>query len=98
MAASNKENDDSELFQKVFSEGPLEELVTRCDVITAASLVGSSKLFFDSANDSATLSFSLPFGLPCVLHSHPTKVARDCKLTLLDRFSSDAVMPDGTGK
>jgi hypothetical protein len=34
MAASNKENDDSELFQKVFSEGPLEELVTRCDVIT----------------------------------------------------------------
>ncbi|KAK1685942.1 hypothetical protein QYE76_046790 [Lolium multiflorum] len=94
MAASNKENDDSELFQKVFSEGPLEELVTRCDVITAASLVGSSKLFFDSANDSATLSFSLPFGLPCVLHSHPTKVARDCKLTPLDRFSSDAVMPD----
>jgi hypothetical protein len=98
MAASNKENDDSEQFQKVFSEGPLEELVTRCDVITAASLVGSSKLFFDSANDSATLSFSLPFGLPCVLHSHPTKVARDCKLTPLDRFSSDAVMPDGTGK
>lgn len=98
MAGSNKENDDSELFQKVFSEGPLEELVTRCDVITVASLVGSSKLFFDSANDSATLSVSLPFGLPCVLHSHPMKVARDCKLTPLDRFYSDVVMPDGTGK
>ena len=34
--------------------------------------------------------------LPCFLHSHPTNVARDCKLTPLDRFSSDAVMPDGT--
>jgi hypothetical protein len=41
---------------------------------------------------------------PCVLHSHPTKISwhcneylegkgTTCRLTLLDRFSSDAVMP-----
>ena len=98
MSGSSKEIDDSELFEKVFSEGPLEELAARCDVITAASLVGSSKRFFDSANGSATLPASLPFGLPCVLHSHPTKVPRDCKLTPLDRLPHDAVLPDGTNK
>ena len=108
MAGSSKDaGDDSQLFLNVFTEGPLEELTTRCDVITAASLVGSSKLFLDSAKDSDTLSASLPFGLPCVLHSHPTKrprdhldylidgSPRDCQLTPLDRFSSDAVIPDG---
>ena len=74
---------------------------------TAASLIGLSKLFLDSAKDSHTLSASLPFGLPCVLHSHPIKrprdhldylidgSPRDCQLTPLDRFSSDVVIPDG---
>ena len=45
MAGSSKDSDvDSQLFPKVFTEGPLQELASRCDVITSVSLVGSSKL------------------------------------------------------
>ena len=98
MSGSNKGSEDSQLFQEVFTEGSLEELMTRCDVITAASLVGSSKLHIDSAKHSATLHASQPFGLPCVLHSHPTtrpwecneyfeRKGTACKLMPLDRFA-----------
>jgi hypothetical protein len=105
MAASSKETgDDSRMFQDVFTDGPLEEITTRCDAITATSLLGSSKLHLYSAKHSETLHASLPFGLPCVLHSHVTKISwhcneylegkgTTCRLMLLDRFSSDAVMP-----
>jgi hypothetical protein len=58
----------------VFPDGPLEEIASRCDVITAASLVGSCKFYHDSATQSVALPASQPFGLPCVLHTHQTEV------------------------
>ena len=60
----------------VFPDGPFEEISARCDVITAASLVGSCKFYRDSAKQSIALFASHPFGLPCLLHSHPTVVPR----------------------
>jgi hypothetical protein len=93
---------DSELFHEVFIEGPLEALISQCDAITATSLVGLSNSLLQSARVSATLCTSQPFGLPCVLHSHPMKkpweygedlpICCECMLTPLDRFSSDAMM------
>ncbi|KAK1607443.1 hypothetical protein QYE76_054699 [Lolium multiflorum] len=58
----------------VFPDGPLEEIASRCDVITAASLVGSCKFYHDSATQSVALPASQPFGMPCVLHTHQTEV------------------------
>ena len=57
----------------------------------------------DSASYSATLHASQPFGLPCILQSNPfgSKYLEGegtmCKLTPLDMFSSDAVMPNCLG-
>jgi hypothetical protein len=93
----------SGLFHKVFTEDPLEVLISQCDTITAASLVGSSKSILQSAKYSATLLASQPFDLPCVLYCDPTDtpwvfkedlpVHIKCKLALLDMFSYDGVMP-----
>ncbi|KAK1682790.1 hypothetical protein QYE76_043638 [Lolium multiflorum] len=96
----------SGLFHKVFTEGPLEVLISQCDAITAASLVGSSKSILQSAKYSATLPASQPFGLPCVLCCDPADkpwavfkedlpVHSKCKLLPLDRFSYDGLMPHG---
>jgi hypothetical protein len=95
----------SGLFHKVFTEGPLEVLISQCDAITAASLVGSSKSILQSAKYSATLPASQPFGLPCVLCCDPADkpwefkedlpVHSKCKLVPLDRFSYDGLMPHG---
>ena len=100
MARSRNDGDVAELFNNVFTEGPLEELINHCDVITSASLIGSSNLFLQSAKLSATLHKSRPFGLPCILHSHLTRkpweyneawpVGSECSLMPLDRLSSDA--------
>ncbi|KAK1594480.1 hypothetical protein QYE76_037810 [Lolium multiflorum] len=92
--------------KKVFTEGPLEVLISQCDAITAASLVGSSKSILQSAKYSATLPASQPFGLPCVLCCDPADkpwavfkedlpVHSKCKLLPLDRFSYDGLMPHG---
>lgn len=95
----------SGLFHKVFTEGPLEVLISQCDAITAASLVGSSKSILQSAKYSATLPASQPFGLPCVLCCDPADkpwvfkedlpVHSKCKLVPLDRFSYDGLVPHG---
>ncbi len=92
-------------FHKVFTEGPLEVLISQCDAITAASLVGSSKCVLQSAKYSATLPASQPFGLPCVLccdsadkpwvFKEDLPVHSKCKLAPLDRFSYDGLMPHG---
>lgn len=90
----------------MFTEGPLEVLISQCDAITAASLVGSSKSILQSAKYSATLPASQPFGLPCVLCCDPADkpwavfkedlpVHSKCKLLPLDRFSYDGLMPHG---
>ena len=71
--AGSSNNSLAKLFHKVFTEGPLEELINQCDVITSSSLIGSSNLFLESEKLSATLPKSRPFGLPCILHSHPTR-------------------------
>jgi hypothetical protein len=113
MAGSIKESATS----WVFSNGPLEEISNRCDIIIAASLVSSCTHYLECA--TLSLAASQPFGLPYVLHSHPIeppqeynvffhckgkkKVALEgkgtlCQLTRLDRFSSDAVLPDSSGK
>lgn len=104
MARSRNNGDVAELFDKVVTEGPLEELMNQCDVVTSACLVGSSNLFLQSAMLSATMAASQPFGLPCILHTHPTRrpweynqpwpVGMECSLTPLDRLSSDALMPN----
>jgi hypothetical protein len=81
-------------------------LISQCDAITAASLVGSSKSILQSAKYSATLPASQPFGLPCVLCCDPADkpwavfkedlpVHSKCKLLPLDRFSYDGLMPHG---
>jgi hypothetical protein len=89
MAGSSKESgNDSRMFQDVFTDGPLEELTTRCDAITAVSLLGSSKLHLYSAKHSATLHASLPFGLPCVLHFLATKISWHCNDYLEGKGSS----------
>ncbi|KAK1620277.1 hypothetical protein QYE76_025794 [Lolium multiflorum] len=90
----------------VCASGPLEVLISQCDAITAASLVGSSKSILQSAKYSATLPASQPFGLPCVLCCDPADkpwavfkedlpVHSKCKLLPLDRFSYDGLMPHG---
>ena len=86
------------------TEGPFEELINQCDVVTSTCLVGSSNIFLQSAMLSATIAASQPFGLPCILHTHPTRrsweynqpwpVGMECSLTPLDRLSSDSLMPN----
>jgi hypothetical protein len=49
MAGLGMDSDDPELFHEVFSEGPLEALISQCDAITDASLVSSSNTFLQSA-------------------------------------------------
>jgi hypothetical protein len=48
MVGLGTDSDDPELFHEVFTEGPLEALISQCDAITAASLVGSSNSFLQS--------------------------------------------------
>ena len=58
MARSRNNGDVAELFDKVVTEGLLEELMNQCDVVTSACLVGLSNLFLQSAMLSATMAAS----------------------------------------
>ena len=105
MSGSSEASDKTtEHFEKVFTEGPLQDLTSQCEVITAARLIGSSKFILESAMGSANIAASQPFGLPRVLHSHPTDRPDESKLEFgtlsklmpLDRSSSHAIMPHRT--
>jgi hypothetical protein len=80
----------------VFSDGPLEEISNRCDIITAVRLIGSCTRYLESATHSVALAASQPFGLPCVLHSHPTEPPQEYNVFFYGK-GKQKVAPEGKG-
>ncbi|KAK1698377.1 hypothetical protein QYE76_015074 [Lolium multiflorum] len=74
LDTSPSNNNDGKLAAVLQTSALGGPIASRCDVITAASLVGSCKFYHDSATQSVALPASQPFGMPCVLHTHQTEV------------------------
>jgi hypothetical protein len=86
------------------TDDAVEEIIDRCDVITVASMAGSSKNILDSTNRIVTNNPRVQewFDLPYVLRHDPSlgddRELALCKLMPLDNDPCDVKMPSLMGK